>query len=153
LSDSHDIGSHAIGLEPTVDVLAKFFFERAPRRFREEIDPKVRRADLVGLLHDEVAAMVEATGRSRKRKRNHQSHQAEHCSVRGAQASRFVSRRSKMLDPQAPAGFHRQQHSAEEQQQHHRRHSPIEAWSNHVADCSCNNLCWSFAPVGLTPGC
>jgi hypothetical protein len=43
--------------------------------------------------------------------------------VGSAQASRFALRRSKMLDPQAPAGFHREQHSAQEQQQNYRRHT------------------------------
>src|SRR4029079_1934864 len=108
LTDSHDVGSGAIGLESGVEVFAKLVLQGASRRFGEKRDPEVRRADVVGFLDNQVAAMVKTTGGTRKRKRHHQSHQSEHRSVNGGEARRVTLRRAEVPGAQPLSRLHRE---------------------------------------------
>jgi hypothetical protein len=53
---------------------------------RQQVDAQPRRADVVGLLRDQVAALLEARGRSRERERDQQTEQGEDRALGGAEA-------------------------------------------------------------------
>ncbi|HEX4915945.1 MAG TPA: hypothetical protein VFV51_18425 [Vicinamibacterales bacterium] len=131
LVDPRRIGNGAVGGNSRVDVLAKFVSQRFLGGSRKERDPQIRGADVIGFVHDEIAAVVEAARGAGERERDHQPHQAEHRGLHRPKARELAVRQFAMPDAQTPAHFHGQQHAPEQQQPHQRCEGPVETAVDH----------------------
>ena len=81
------IPEHLVCLDPRVHVAAEQVAHRRLCAVRQQADAQVGSTDVVGFLHDQTAAFIEARGRAGEGEGDEQAQQRKYGTVDGAGAS------------------------------------------------------------------
>ena len=85
-SDILRTSEHLVSLDPRIHVATEQVAHRRLCAVRQQVDAQVGSADVVGFLHDQTAAFVEARGRTREGEGDEQAQQRKYGTVDGAGA-------------------------------------------------------------------